>query len=369
MKVLLLIETLEPGAGMERMATSLANELHRRGHRVDFAVLGDSAESYFEVEPGIGVFPLGTGFRRRWAAVRALRRLLRGGSYDRLINVGVPMGQVSLPACAGIPGIKVVTWEHFGFHAGSRLGRVWRMVCARWSWRTVVLTSGDRDEYLAHVKAEVADIGNFATLPVGGPAPLESCEVLAVGRLMPQKGFDMLLDAWARVAAHGTGWTLRIVGSGAGEEALKSQAARLGVAGSVVFTPATASVGEYYRRASLLVMSSRFEGLPMVLIEARMAGLPCVSFDCPKGPSHIIRDGVDGTLVPPGDTDALADALLGLMADREKMRRFGRLGREDALARFGTEEIVGQWESLLAEGCKERHSAAGETAKCKVYET
>ena len=109
------------------------------------------------------------------------------------------------------------------------------------------------------------------------------------------------------------------------------------------------NIANVYQQASCLVMSSRFEGLPMVLIEAKMAGLPCVSFDCPNGPAEVIRDGIDGYLVPAEDVDALASRLIDLLNNRNILKKMGKLAYEDACERFSAEAIEEKWKCLLKE--------------------
>ena len=176
---------------------------------------------------------------------------------------------------------------------------------------------------------------------------MESNILLAVGRLENQKGFDLLLQAWKKAFPSVSNWTLHIVGSGSLKERLIKQAEMLGIKASVIFKEATMDIAKVYQQASCLVMSSRFEGLPMVLIEAKMAGLPCVSFDCPNGPAEVIRDGIDGYLVPAEDVDTLASRLIDLLNDRNMLKKMGKLAYKDACRRFSTQAIEEKWRSLF----------------------
>ncbi len=172
--------------------------------------------------------------------------------------------------------------------------------------------------------------------------------VLSMGRIVPQKGQDLLVRAWQRVADKAEGWKLRIVGDGPLLAEVKEYVEKNGMSGSVEFLPTTKDVQAMYRQASIYAMSSRFEGLPLVLIEAQSMGLPIVSFDCLTGPAEIVDNGRNGILVPPLDVDALAEALLSLMHDDRRRKEFS----DNALAaasRFDRGKIVERWEELLRE--------------------
>lgn len=208
----------------------------------------------------------------------------------------------------------------------------------------VILTRQDAAKWGALPNLHV--IPNARTFTTDNPAQLENREVLAVGRYAYQKGFDLLLQAWAAVCREVSGWTLRIVGDGELRDELQQMVARLGVGDSVILARQSSDVQSLYRRAAIYVMSSRYEGLPMVLLEAQAVGLPIVSFACPCGPSDVVTDGRDGFLVPAGDTDALAARLLTLMRDPALRQRMGAAAYADS-ARFSTEAVMGQWERLF----------------------
>jgi glycosyltransferase involved in cell wall biosynthesis len=212
------------------------------------------------------------------------------------------------------------------------------------------LTERDADAYRAHLK----DRTKVVWMPNGVPdlggrrAELENKVVVAAGRMGPQKGFDRLLPVWAKVAHKHPGWELKIWGGGKGIGKLRRQAEELGVADSAHVMGFTNRLHEEFADSSLYVMSSRKEGFPMVLLEAMSAGLPVVSYDCPTGPRDIIREGVDGYVVPDGDGDALAAAMSRLMDDEDKRKAFGAAAIEGA-KRYDLGAIAARWEALLAE--------------------
>jgi glycosyltransferase involved in cell wall biosynthesis len=223
------------------------------------------------------------------------------------------------------------------------------------------LTEGDADDYREHLRGRV----RVECMPNGVPdlggrrAALENKVVVAAGRMGPQKGFDRLLPVWAQVAREHPDWELRIWGGGKGIGKLRQQAEELGIAGSAHVMGFTSKLHEEFASSSLYVMSSRKEGFPMVLLEAMGVGLPVVSYDCPTGPRDIIREGVDGYVVPDGDGDALAAAMGRLMDDAEARKAFGAAAVEGA-ARYDIASIAGRWEALLAE------AEAGKTGRRKT---
>jgi glycosyltransferase involved in cell wall biosynthesis len=212
------------------------------------------------------------------------------------------------------------------------------------------LTEGDADDYRAHLGAGT----RVECMPNGVPdlgerrAALDNKVVVAAGRVGPQKGFDRLLPVWAKVAADHPGWELRIWGDGKDVRKLRRQAEALGIADSARFMGFTNKLHDEFADSSVYVMSSRKEGFPMVLLEAMGVGLPVVSFDCPTGPRDIVREGVDGHVVPDGDGEALAAALAHLMDDAAARKAYGAAAVEGA-ERYDIAVIAGRWEALLAE--------------------
>ena len=185
------------------------------------------------------------------------------------------------------------------------------------------------------------------------PSDLQAKVISAIGRYAPQKGLDRLIDAWRLVAGMHPDWQLRLVGDGELREELQEQIDRLNLGENVLLGKATDDMDTVYRNTSILALSSHYEGLPMVLLEAQAYGVPAVAFTCQCGPRDVITDGVDGILVPEGDVNALAQALDGLIREPERLREMGRNAFR-AADRWDRETIMEQWTELFENASSSR---------------
>jgi glycosyltransferase involved in cell wall biosynthesis len=282
-----------------------------------------------------------------WTDVQLARHLrsMRGGLLITTRPAYTLLATQLAPA-----GVLTVSQEHLNFHAHRpALGRALRRRLPRLD-ALAVLTRDDALDYerlLGATTTQVVRIPNAVPeLDGDGRAPLEAKVVVAAGRLNPQKGFDLLIDAWESVARRHPDWQLRIYGRGSERVALQARILDAGLAERVLLMGATQRLGEALEGGSLFALSSRYEGFGMVLVEAMSRGVPVVSFDCPRGPAEIVSDGVDGLLVPPQDVDALAVALIELIEDPARRERFAAAALTKA-ATFGVAAIGAEWEALL----------------------
>ena len=167
--------------------------------------------------------------------------------------------------------------------------------------------------------------------------------VIAVGRLDYQKGFDRLLDAWALIPAElRKFWHLDIFGQGEGEEKLKQQIVTLGISESAAVNKPTDKIFDEYAASDFLVMTSHYEGFPMVMIEAMACGVPVVSFDFLCGPRDIIAQGLNGIITPYGDVPALAAEMQRLMEDPDRLENMSRQARKISEA-YSEDAVMGRW--------------------------
>ena len=170
--------------------------------------------------------------------------------------------------------------------------------------------------------------------------------LVAVGRLEPQKGFDLLIEAFARIAGRHPGWQLVIWGEGSLRHALEAQRARLGLADRISLPGVTTRPGEWRESASVFVLSSRYEGFSNVVAEALAAGIPVVACDCEFGVAEILGDGAYGVLVAPEDVGALAAGVDRLLATPALRHKLATLGSEQS-GRFAPAAVLARWDAVV----------------------
>jgi glycosyltransferase involved in cell wall biosynthesis len=290
--------------------------------------------------------------------VRALRNMRPG----TLVGTRPALNLLALRAAK--PGLAVIGIEHMNFSAHPPLlqAEIRRRYPALGA--LVVLTTHDLEDYrqALAVPATIVKIPNAVPETRRDRSPLRRPVAIAAGRLRRQKGFDRLVPAFARVARAHPDWELRICGRGPQRKRLERLVSKHDVRGNVELAGAVRSLDAELAGASIFILSSRFEGLPMVMLEAMSMGLPVVSFDCPTGPSELVDDGVNGILVPEGDVDALADAILALVEDPERRRRYGAAAAAKAEA-FRMSTVGPQWAALLSGQSPGAHGATRGSAK------
>lgn len=247
-------------------------------------------------------------------------------------------------------GVVVIAQEHQ--HLGLHRQELRKALAASLPNVSLLLTLTQSDcaayqELLGTSGPPVQAVPNAVPDVPAGPGSPGAHRLMAAGRLNHQKGFDLLLKAFATVAAGHPDWTLDIFGEGPLREQLNRLVTTLGLNRQVRINASTDQLGERMRDASVLVLSSRFEGFPLILLEAMSAGLSVVSFDCPTGPGEIITHGADGLLVPAKDVPAMAAALDRVMSD-ESLRRRLAAAAPAAVRPYSCQEVGRRWDQLLA---------------------
>ncbi|MET8334694.1 glycosyltransferase family 4 protein [Streptosporangium canum] len=218
----------------------------------------------------------------------------------------------------------------------------------------VTLTEADLKQYAGLLKADtprrLVRIPNAVPRLAGDVSRLEEKVAVAIGRVVHAKGFDHLVKAWRQVAQAHPDWILRIVGGGTPEreQRLRDRIEEAGLTGRVLLMGSSREIGVELAKASIYVVSSRYEGFGMTILEAMSKGVPVVSFDCPHGPREIITHGHDGLLVRAGNADALAGGIRRLIEDEELRRTLGGNALRTA-ARYDLDAVGARWDALLAD--------------------
>lgn len=212
----------------------------------------------------------------------------------------------------------------------------------------VSLTSADKTNWEKHVNLPIFVIPNLVTVYPNDISCYSerSNRIICVGRLTRQKGFDYLIKAWALIANRYPGWKIDIFGSGDLEDFLIQMINNYNLKESITINKPTSNIFEEYDRSSIYVLSSRYEGFGLVLLEAMSFGIPCISFNCPHGPSDIITNGEDGILVPVGDINKLAESIEWMITHKEGRERMSQNVREK-VKNYLAENIMPQWVELF----------------------
>ena len=363
-RVLLLCESLALTGGVERFVCQLGSDLAARGMNV---AVGSADAAGTPV-----AFALGAGVRvnhddsanrpaagatggpgRAWRLLKAQWRVGRAlGGIARRDRPDVILLNGLVAACATLalqPRLakRAICCDHNHFGARSRFWQALRALLYPRVAAVVSLTQADLPRF-ASLNANTRVIANASMFTAAEPALPAAPIVLAVGRHQAQKGFDLLLRAWVDVVAAMPAARLRIVGVGPLGAELAALAAELGVAASVDWLLPTPGIEAIYRESAVFVLSSRYEGMPLALLEAQALGVPAVAFDCPTGPRDIVVDDT-GVVVPAGDCAALAGAVVALLGDPERRARMGRAAIARSQSLFSRERQVASWAALISE--------------------
>lgn len=284
---------------------------------------------------------------------RRLRRYVKENRIDVLLSIA---GNVNLFLWYGAKGnhCRKIFCEHYNLGAvlKDRTDTFLRKIGTKTADKTVVLNHRAKADYLRHFplsEDKIAVIPNWISPELLGSPTVynpESRRIVTAGRFTSQKGFDFLIDTAALFFPTHPDWVWDVYGEGPDWESIKALAEQKGVADKLHFLGNQPDLYSRYPDYAMYVMTSRHEALPMVLLEAKSCRLPLVSFDCPTGPSEIIRDGVDGLLAKPEDCADLAEKISRLADDPEMRRLFS----ENALGNinlFDKKTVIDRWIALI----------------------
>jgi GalNAc-alpha-(1->4)-GalNAc-alpha-(1->3)-diNAcBac-PP-undecaprenol alpha-1,4-N-acetyl-D-galactosaminyltransferase len=355
MKVTLVIYGLG-GGGAERVMSILANYWVAQGWEVTLMMLVDATQPcFYTLDPRIQLKSLGlaknstnvfAAIYHTWQRVMRLRREIIADRPDVVISFMNSVNVYNILACWQLD-IPTIVSEHT-YPGATDANKIWQLLM-KWTYRyadaIAVLTQNAVPFYPTTQGYRTIVMPN----PVLAPPPavmterlLPTPSLIAVGRLDPRKGFDLLLRAFDRIHDRHPDWQLTILGEGEIRAELEDLRSQLQLTDRVHLPGAVQNVPDYLHQADLFVMPSRVEGFPMALCEAMATGLPVLAADCLSGPRDIIEDGVNGLLVATENVEALAAGLDALMSDPAKRQQLAQ-NAPHILDRFGLERVMAMW--------------------------
>ncbi len=361
MRIALVISTFDIG-GAQRVMSLMANYWAAQRHDVILVSLSPQSEDWFELHPLVkrvslnllsASAHLGHALFQNAMRVLRLRGELKNSSPDVVISFMDTTNVLTILASRGL-GVPVIISERNDPYRHS-MGSAWNIL------RSFLYRHADalviQSAALRGWAGQIAGGGRVHIIPNPiNPVQTNSVKqarcrgsvhtVVAMGRLVRQKGFDLLIKAFARCGRRHPEWRLVVLGEGEERSNLESLIVGMGLEDRVQLAGKVPCPSQTLGQADLFVLSSRFEGFPNALIEAMANKLAVISTDCPNGPRDIVRDGVDGLLVPPEDINALAEGMDRLMADSGERQRLGDSAVE-VLERFSIGKIMGMWDELV----------------------
>ena len=365
MRIMLVIFSLS-GGGAQRVISTMANYWAARGWHVTLVTYSQpNAKRVFWLHPQVHHRPLNIANDSSWIGDAIFRNISRILRLRRIIIATSPcvvisfIHRVNIRTVLATLGLRipVIVSERIDPRA-NRIGFLWntlRTITYRFATCVVTQSVDAMDCFAASIRRRGKVIPN--PLSVRHTSPDISFErtntVMGMGRLVYQKGFDLLLEAFALVAARHQRWSLVIWGDGELRGALEGLRRELRLEHCVRLPGWTDDPYGEMKRAGVFVLASRYEGFPNVLCEAMACGLPVVSFDCPSGPAHIIRNAIDGLIVPRDSVRELATAIDGLLGNPEARAALSAQAVE-INQRFGLQNVMKLWEESIFQAISAR---------------
>ena len=355
-KIALVKWSIDRTDGGLKVATSLANELSTM-YEVHLLSMISTENNFFSLKQSVRYQNLSSKkismSKNFLEAVKLLRNYLKEENIDIVFGIGMSMNTVGVASTIGLR-TKFVSCDHTNsiVDIDTKVKKIQRYIGAKFADKLVTLTQEDRENYIK--KYGVSDericyIYNWKEAALSEVSyNKKSTKIVTVGRFDYQKGYDYLVQVAKKVLAKRFDWTWEIYGSGNQDEVdkIRNLINENDLQDKLVIKGLEKNQDLIYGDKGIYVMTSRYEGLPLVLLEAQQYNLPIVSFSCPTGPNEIIEDGVNGYLVECYNTDKLSEKLLELMEDEVLRQSFSEHAK-DNLDKFNKDKILKQWLELI----------------------
>lgn len=356
-KICFVSGAIARSGGTERVGSIIANALADRGYDVTILSFWNDGEPFFHLNNNIQVEYLlnpkteGKLYRTFIYPVLKLHSFIVKNNIEVIVDIDTVLACFTSYAIKGTK-CKQISWEHFNYWTMIKLNEKNRFrakkLIKKYATKLVVLTEEDRKEHIKEYKLDpefVLTIPNPCISDVVTNYQFGNKIFLAVGRLSQEKNFGALLNAWSLIHHECSEWKLIIVGKGELENDLKKQAENLKLR-NVEFAGHSNDIAKYYRNASCFVLSSKYEGFPMVILEAQSFGVPVISFDCKTGPKELIHNNKTGFLVQEGNVEDLAKKMLEFTQNEKKAVEMSEEAQRD-VQRYNLESITSKWCALI----------------------
>ncbi|NYT86896.1 glycosyltransferase family 4 protein [Pollutimonas harenae] len=379
MKILFFVSSMHAG-GAERVAATLASAWAKRGDTVTLApTYTGKGDCFYPLDPAVRLEWLADRMsaagRKAWpplSKLHAMRKLVRETQPDVIVSFLTNVNVMVLLATRGM-GVPVVVCERTNPAFSSSAGKLLQFLRRKtYPWAAKVLMQSQ--DGVQALRRMVPNVDRLDVIPnplppgideltVGAPSGLIAAEsvvdvepvrrndrkqLMAMGRLVPFKRFDALIQAFGALAADYPEWDLTIWGEGPLRSELEQQVHGTGLTARILLPGRTSQPWHELAKADIFALTSRVEGFPNVLLEAMALGCACVTVDCPSGPREMSQNGKDAILVPLEDHDALVSGLAQLMDDGALRSTLGRHAAVSVRERYGLRQILAQWDTLFA---------------------
>lgn len=359
-KIIFICSRLDTPGGIERAVVNTANLFARKGHIVSLLVADIHAKesSFYPLHPAVqmkfcsysfGMGIPGNPITRKLTLYRNIRQLkneLSQAAPDVIITTEYPFSIATVLSGAG-KKTRIIAWEH-QHYKWIRKNKFWNWLQAKTYPKLeqiVCLNKSEAGHYSRYTKTSV--IPNFIEQVYADNPTITKKQILTVGWLIHRKGTDLLLPVVKSVLTACPDFTWKLVGDGALKEQVQEYIRNEKLEGRLMLqAPGETAIDTVYREAGLFVLPSRFEAFPMVLLEALSYGIPCISFNCPSGPSDIITQNEDGVLVEPENTTRLTEVILQVLNEPELRVSMSKSAVKN-IRRFDQENIYPLWATLL----------------------
>lgn len=346
--------------GTERVAVMVANELVKQAeYKICFMSLCEQREnSFFAIDKNIERYKLG----EKWISpgpgyisiIPKVRKFLREQDIDIIIDIDVVLDVLAIPASWKLK-TKVVSWEHF--NCDYEMSVLYRKLIVKFSVKfsdyVITLTEGDKERYgcLTGRTKEIEAIHNPMKENIIVTDNEKENWIVTAVRLVHDKGIDYLAEVAQAVLTKYPDWKWYVLGDGEDRHNLERFIRENKLENNLMVLGLVENVEYYLGRAKMFVLTSRIEGLPMCLLEAKTYYLPCISFDILTGPKEIIEDGINGYLIEPFDCKDMSDKIIRLMEDEELQKRFSESAKIN-IDKFQLQGIIEKWNRVLKHLCE-----------------